>query len=171
MDSLLEELKQALDTALDGMSSEQMSWHPEGKWCAAEILEHLYLTYTGTIKGFERVIAGGTPIVSRPTMTHLVRQFVVLGMNYMPEGRKAPKTTLPRGLSLEMVRAEFGTKIVVMDGLITGCESRFGHHVKLLDHTILGPLTAAQWRRFHLIHGQHHVKQVLRLRKARHGYP
>ena len=49
MDSLLEELKQALESAVKGMSDEQMSWHPADKWCAAEVLEHLYLTYAGTI--------------------------------------------------------------------------------------------------------------------------
>jgi hypothetical protein len=35
----------------------------------------------------------------------------------------------------------------------------------VLDHLILGPLTAAQWRKFHWIHGRHHVKQILRLRE------
>jgi hypothetical protein len=42
MDSRLETLKQALESAVQGMSSEQWRWHPEGKWCAAEVLEHLY---------------------------------------------------------------------------------------------------------------------------------
>ena len=41
---------------MEGMSNEQWAWHPPGKWCAAEVLEHLYLTYTGTIEGFERVM-------------------------------------------------------------------------------------------------------------------
>ncbi len=56
MDSSLEKLKQALESALAGMSNEQMCRHPAGKWSAAEVLEHLYLTYTGTVKGFERVL-------------------------------------------------------------------------------------------------------------------
>jgi len=25
---------------------------------------------------------------------------------------------------------------------------------------VLGPLTASQWRKFHWIHGRHHVKQI-----------
>jgi hypothetical protein len=29
---------------------------------------------------------------------------------------------------------------------------------------VLGPLTIPQWRRFHLVHTQHHMKQVARLR-------
>jgi hypothetical protein len=46
MDSRLEELKQAVESAVEGLSSEQLGWHPADKWCAAELLEHLYLTYT-----------------------------------------------------------------------------------------------------------------------------
>ncbi|MGB6405070.1 MAG: hypothetical protein WBF26_19675 [Candidatus Sulfotelmatobacter sp.] len=46
MDSRLEELKRAVESAVEGLSSEQLGWHPTDKWCAAEVLEHLYLTYT-----------------------------------------------------------------------------------------------------------------------------
>ena len=53
MDSRLEELKRSLSLSVDGMSTEQLKWHPAEKWCAAEVLEHLYLSYTGTIKAFE----------------------------------------------------------------------------------------------------------------------
>jgi len=79
-------------------------------------------------------------------------------------GRKAPKQTAPRGLAPETVRAEVVQKLEAMDGIIAQCESRFGHG-KVLDHPILGPLTAAQWRKFHWIHGHHHVKQILKLRE------
>jgi hypothetical protein len=33
-----------------------------------------------------------------------------------------------------------------------------------LDHPILGPFSIAQWRKFHLVHGLHHVKQIQRLK-------
>ena len=90
MDSRLEKLKQALESAVEGMSSEQLSWHPPGKWCAAEVLEHLYLTYTGTIKGFEKLMKAGKPLATRASMKHRVRTLVVVGFGHMPEGRKAP---------------------------------------------------------------------------------
>jgi hypothetical protein len=64
MDSRLEKLKENLESAVEGVSSEQWSWHPQGKWCAAEVLEHLYLTYTETIHGFERVMASGRPLAA-----------------------------------------------------------------------------------------------------------
>jgi hypothetical protein len=164
MDSLLEVLKQTLEAAADGMSDEQMKWHPADKWCAAEVLEHLYLTYTGTIKGFERVLQASKPLAASASIKHRLRTVVVLGFNHLPEGRRAPKNTVPRGLPVEKVLSEVGLKIAAMDAILGQCEARFGRG-KVLDHPILGPLTAAQWRKFHLIHGKHHVKQILRLRK------
>lgn len=164
MDSLLEELKQVLESAVEGMSDKQMNWHPAEKWCAAEVLEHLYLTYTGTVKGFERVLEAGKPLAARASMKQRWRTLVVLRFNYLPEGRKAPKQTVPKGLAPEKVRAEVAQKLAAMDEVMAQCEAHFGRG-KLLDHPILGPLTVTQWKRFHLIHGRHHVKQILTLRE------
>jgi Protein of unknown function (DUF1569) len=166
MDSRLDKLKQSLESAVEGMSSEQWSWHPSGKWCAAEVLEHLYLTYTGTIKGFERMMASGRPLASRASMAQRVRTLVVVGLGHMPAGVKAPAVAVPKGLPAETVRSDFGAKIAAMDAIIAQCEARFGHRVHVLDHPILGPLTAPQWRKLHLVHGQHHCKQLLQLRES-----
>ncbi len=165
MDSRLEKLKNALESAVEGMSDEQLSWRPADKWCAAEVLEHLYLTYTGTIKGFEKVLAGGKPLATRASLAHRFRALVVVGFGHLPAGRRAPENTRPKGLAVEKVRNEVGAKIAAMDAIIAECEARFGRSVKLLDHPILGPLTATQWRKFHLVHGRHHQKQLLRLRQ------
>lgn len=166
MDSRLEKLKENLESAVEGMSSEQLSWHPPGKWCSAEVLEHLYFTYTGTIQGFERVMRKGKPLASRASMAHRVLTLVVVGLGHMPAGRKAPAMVLPKGLPAEKVRNEIGAKMAAMDAIITQCEARFGRHVKLLDHPILGPLTATQFRKLHVVHGRHHLKQLLRLRES-----
>jgi hypothetical protein len=166
MDSRLEGLKQDLESAVAGMSGEQMNWHPAEKWCAAEVLEHLYLTYTGTIKGFERVLAEGKPLTTSKSLTHRVRSLVVIGLGHMPEGRKSPAVAQPRGLLAEKVQEEVGAKLAAMDAIIAQCEARFGRGTTLLDHPILGPLTASQWRKFHVVHGRHHWKQLLRLREG-----
>lgn len=168
MDSRLEQLKQALESAVEEMSSEQLSWHPEGKWCAAEVLEHLYLTYTGSIRGFEKVLEAGKPLVRRRTMMDRVRTVAVVGFGYLPEGRKAPVNTVPKGLAAEQVQSDIGEKIVAMDAAIARCEERWGRGAMLLDHPALGPLTGAQWRKFHLVHGMHHQKQLLRLSAGMH---
>jgi Protein of unknown function (DUF1569) len=166
MDSRLDKLKQSLESVVGGMSSEQLRWHPEGKWCAVEVLEHLYLTYTGTIRGFERVMRSGKPLASRASMAQRALTLVVVGLGHMPAGRKAPAMVLPKGLPAEKVRAEIGAKIVAMDAIIARCEARFGPWVQLLDHPLLGPLSATQWRKLHLVHGQHHLKQLLQLRES-----
>ncbi|MGA8762613.1 MAG: DUF1569 domain-containing protein [Candidatus Sulfotelmatobacter sp.] len=164
MDSRLEELQQLLAAAVSGMSSAELSCHPPDKWCAAEVLEHLYLTYTGTIKGFEKVVAAGRPLASQASIGQRWRTLLVLEFGHLPFGRTAPATTRPRGLPAEQVRAEVALKIVGIDEIIAQCEQRFGRDTKLLDHPILGPLTAGQWRKFHLVHGRHHAKQIRKLR-------
>jgi hypothetical protein len=167
MNSRLETLRQLLEKATRNLSDDQLRWRREGKWCVAEILEHLRLTYTGTIKGLERVLQMDKPQAATPSFRHRLRTLVVLGLNYMPQGRKAPKQTVPRGLPSDDIKADIASSISAMDDILTKCEARFGTG-KLLDHPILGPLTARQWRAFHLIHGRHHVKQIERLR-ARMG--
>ena len=83
----------------------------------------------------------------------------------MPAGTKVPAVAVPKGLAAETVLNEFGAKIEAMDVIIAQCETRFGRRVHVLDHPILGPLTAPQWRKLHVVHGRHHHKQLLRLRE------
>jgi len=166
MDSRLGKLKQSVESAVEGMSSEQWSWHPPGKWSAAEVLEHLYLSYTGTITGFERVMRQGKPLASSASVAQRVLTLVAVGLGHIPAGLKAPPIVQPKGLPPEQVRNEIGAKIVAMEAIITQCEARFGRRVRLLDHPILGPLTATQWKKLHLAHGRHHLKQLLRLREG-----
>lgn len=171
MDSHLEKLQQVLSEAMAGLSAEDLRRHSPGKWCAQEVLEHLYLTYTGTIKGFSRVLEAGKPLAaSAPTFRQRVALFVLVGFGYMPNGRKSPRTAEPRGLPAETVRGEILARIAEMDAAIARCERELGEGrfraKALLDHPILGPLTSKQWRKFHLVHGMHHVKQIQRLREA-----
>ncbi len=165
LDPGLRQLNRALHEAVQSMSPQEWTWHPAEKWCAAEVLEHLYLTYTGTIKGFERVLQGGKAMATRSSIKHRVRCMLVLGFNYLPTGRKSPPTALPKGLPMEKVQSELATKLAAMDRIISECEERFGRDTKILDHPALGPLTGAQWRKFHVIHGRHHEKQLRQLRE------
>lgn len=164
MDPHLATLQRAIRSAIEGLTPEQLAWHPPQKWCTAEILEHLYLTYTGTTKGFGRVLAAGQPLAASPTWKHRAQSLIVLGFGYLPSGRKAPTHAQPRGLAPQQVAAEVASKIAEMDETIARCQEKFGSRVKVLDHPFLGPFTTAQWRKFHLVHGLHHVKQIRALR-------
>jgi hypothetical protein len=160
-------LQEAIASSVAGLSVEQLVSHPPGKWSAAEIVEHLYLTYTGTLKGFARVAVAGKSLATAQTWKQWTQTLVVLGFGYLPTGREAPPVARPRGVPLEKVLAEVGPKITEMDDLMASCEEKLGTRRKLLDHPILGPLTAAQWRKFHLLHGMHHIKQIRQLNPSR----
>jgi len=166
MDPFLQKLHNSIASATRDITAEELARHPEGKWCAAEVLEHLYLTYTGTIKGLERIGREGKPLARTPTLADRVRTTVVTGLGYMPPGRKAPERSRPRGMPAAQVVNEIATRIAEMDALITRYEAQFGKRIRLMDHPVLGPLTAQQWRKFHWVHGRHHVKQIRRLRES-----
>jgi hypothetical protein len=166
MDAYLQRLQEAITSATRGMTVEDLRRHPEGKWSTTEVLEHLYLTYTGTVKAFERVLQEGKPLARPPLLQDRMRTFVVTGLGHLPEGRKSPERALPRGMQPDEVTREIGPRISAMDEVIAQCEARFGKRTRVLDHPILGPLTARQWRKFHWVHGQHHLKQIRKLRGA-----
>jgi hypothetical protein len=167
MDFYLQRLQDAIGSVTEGMSAELLGRRLSAdKWSAAEVLEHLYLTYTGTIKGFEKCVAAGKPLARARTWKDRTRTMVVVGCGYLPEGRKAPENSVPRGLPPERVLAELSQKIAAMDAAISQAERKFGSDAALLDHPILGPLRAQQWRKFHWVHGRHHLKQLRRLRQS-----
>lgn len=167
MDFYLQRLQNAISSATAGLSVETLTRRPGAdKWSIAEILEHLYLTYTGTIKGFEKCLQAGKPLARVPTLQDRMRTTVVVKCGHMPGGRKAPQNSVPRGLPPERVLAEVVEKIAAMDAIITEAENKFGSGRRLLDHPILGPLQAREWRKFHWVHGRHHVKQMQRLRST-----
>jgi uncharacterized protein DUF1569 len=165
MDFYLQRLQDAISSVTEGMSPEMLVRCPRpGKWSAAEVLEHLYLTYTSTIKGFEKCLAAGKPLARVPNLMDRTKTTVVVKLSYMPGGRRAPQYAMPRGLPSETVLAEVAEKIIAMDAIITVAENKFGKSCPVLDHPIIGPLQAWEWRKFHWVHGRHHIKQLERLR-------
>jgi DinB superfamily len=165
VDPRLERLQREIASAIGGLRPEQWTSHPPGKWSIKEVLEHLYLTYTGTIKGFQRVAEAGKSLATTQSLAQRGRALVVVGFGYFPSGREAPPVARPRGVPAEKVQAEIGLKISEMEDIMAQCENKLGAHRKLLDHPILGPLTAAEWRKFHLVHGLHHTKQIRKLKE------
>lgn len=170
MDPHLLQLQQEITAAVSGLSPRQLTLHPPDKWCVAEVLEHLYLTYTGTIKGFGRLLESGKPMASPSTWKHSAQALLVVEFGYLPGGRQAPPQARPRGVSPEIVMAGITPKITEMDAIMTQCAGTFGAQAKVLDHPILGPFSIGQWRKFHLVHGRHHLKQIARLRKDAAGF-
>jgi uncharacterized protein DUF1569 len=160
MDSYLEQLQKELEDAMAGATPADLAKGPAGKWSSGQILEHLYLTYRGTNKGIQKCLETAAPLATRATFKQRVQGFVVLDLGYFPNGRKSPERVIPRGMLAEEVSRAIVPEIQQMQSRLADCERRFGARTKVLDHMILGPLTAAQWRKFHLMHGRHHARQI-----------
>ena len=165
MDSTLQQVGDAIEAATRGMSVEQLERHPEGKWPAAGVLEHLSITFGGTARLMRKCLEGGKPLGSAPTFKQSLATWVVTGLGYFPTGRPAPEFSQPKGLSGEAALRAIRENLVAMDQALSECEQRFGTQVKIADHVVLGPLSIPQWRRFHWVHTRHHMKQIARLRK------
>jgi len=164
MDANLLRLHTTLASAIRSMTLDQLTRHPAGKWSTAEILEHLNLSYTGTIKGMQRGLDSGSPSASSDRGRMRWQRLILIRGGYFPYGRKSPERVLPRGAPPQQVAAEILENVARMDAVIQECEARFGRRKPLADHPVLGPLTAAEWRKFHLVHAKHHAKQIRKLR-------
>jgi uncharacterized protein DUF1569 len=160
MDSFLERLRQELEDAIGSASPSALAEAPAGKWNAAQILEHLLLTYQNTNRGIDKCLKQGAPLATRATVKQRVAALLVVNLGYLPKGRKAPERVTPRGMPPEEVQRAIVAELQRMGSGLDDCERRFGARTKIMDHPILGPLTAGEWRKFHWVHGRHHARQV-----------
>jgi hypothetical protein len=160
MNSYLERLRQELEDAIAGASPSALAQAPAGKWSAAQILEHLFLTYKNTNRGMAKCLETGAPLATRAALKQRLATLLVVNLGYMPAGRKAPERATPRGMSPQEVQPAIAPELQRMASGLDDCERRFGARTKIMDHPFLGPLTAEEWRRFHWVHGRHHARQI-----------
>lgn len=176
MDPILSQLQTEISLALRGLSSTETQWRPlnhSKKWSIQQIADHLLLTYQGTESGIQARLAKGTATLARPSMLQRFVQYTLTHLGYFPRGRQAPLSVVPPSQPNPMTGAELAGltegHLTSLDSLFERAEALFGE-ARCVSHPILGPLSIHQWRRFQLIHGQHHIKQVLATR-AEHGRP
>jgi hypothetical protein len=166
MNKWLTQIEGMVTSATQGMTEEQLAWHPEGKWSTAQILEHLCKTYTGTKLGYEKAMATNRSLAgaSKGLQQSLAR-FVLINLGYFPTGRKSPERALPSnnwtGSHATRTICEELVKLIEAQQKV---ETKFSG-VKVVDHPVLGPLTPDQWARFHYVHAKHHMKQIAGLRR------
>lgn len=161
----LQQARDAIDRAIEGMTEEQLSWHSEGKWSSAGILEHLSLAYGRTTERMKPVAQQGTIEVRRATFKERVGGLIVLKLGRIPAGRKAPEGLSPKGASPGQAITSIRQNLSAMDEVFKQCEARFGDRKIVLVHAILGPLSVRDWRRFHCVHTLHHMRQIHGLRQ------
>ncbi len=170
MNTDLSRLDRELTEALVGLSASQTQATPTArpeKWSIQQVVDHLLKTYQATVPVIQTRIDKRSATRAQPTVQQRLGQFFIVNLGRFPRGRESPPAVSPSlpaklqsGAELsERVRAELQT----LDEVVERAEHLFGGQ-RAASHMILGPLSMVQWRRFHLVHGLHHVKQIRAIR-------
>ena len=138
------------------------------QWTIQQIVEHLTLTYSATEVALTSRIAKGRPTRARATLRQHASRFLVVDFGYFPVGISAPSAVTPAPdlapLSGEELVAKISQRLQQLDELLDELAALFGERNRCISHMILGPLSPREWRRFHLVHGLHHLRQIDRIR-------
>lgn len=165
-----QKLSDAFAAKLAGSSCERCQTHPRGEagvWSIQDVVEHLILTYRGTVIQTEKYRQRGRPSEKKPTLKQAVKRTVVVSLGYFPAGNPAPVFVRPGLAGLGSMSGEelallFQEELSRMDEQLDRCAQVFGKQ-RFATHFLLGPMSVRQWRRFHLVHGRHHLAQLDRI--------
>jgi hypothetical protein len=168
MHPILQNVESQFHKILGPLDAEETQRHPDGnllRWNAQQVVEHLILTYQLSSVALATRLQKRRPTAARCTPLEWWLQLLVLSMGRMPKGAPAPSVTVPKP-SLPLSGHELAWKLTneaeKMDDLLTQCRAQFGLE-RVASHIVLGPLRVDQWRRFHVIHGLHHLQQIERI--------
>jgi len=162
-----EHIHKILVSVTQGMTPQDWGRHSDGKWSAAEVIEHLSLTYSGTARSMQKVLEAGAPTATPRKLKQRLAIWWITRLGRFPEGRQSPEQVRPKGETGPpgAVLTTALENLSKMDAAIADCERRFGS-VCLSDHPVLGALNGTQWRKFHSVHARHHAAQIERLRRV-----
>jgi len=139
-----------------------------GKWSIQQIVEHLLSTYRASGAALQARIEKRSGTRAKPTLRQRLGQFYIISLGRFPYGRPAPAAVTPSTPSTIRCGDDLAQRVSVelakIDQLTARGEHLFGDR-RAVSHLILGPLSMRQWRRFHLIHGRHHLKQIRAIRR------
>lgn len=173
MDQNLHLIDIEMRAALAGLDARQTQATPEGhpeKWSIQQIVEHLLLSYGASAGVVRERLLKRKPTKAIPTVQQRLGQWMLIGLGYFPAGRKSPASVTPSVplvlQSGEELAGKVNRALEEFDGLTREGERVLGTG-RAASHLVLGPLSMAQWRRFHLVHARHHLQQVGRIRRER----
>jgi hypothetical protein len=167
MHAVLERVVNQISGEVRHLDADATQLHPKDltyKWNAQQVIEHLVLGYRMTTEALESRLNKGGSRKHKSTYLQWSLQMMILSFGAMPHGVPALEETMPKpgGFSamsgrelIDLLRRE----IEAMDAVLDACRRRFGIE-RVGIHPFLGPLRVDQWRRFHAVHGHHHLTQL-----------
>jgi hypothetical protein len=168
MHAVLERVVSLLSSELLSLDAETTQLHPNGrayKWNAQEVIEHLVLGYRQTSRALEiRLSKGRLSRNQKRTWLQWLLQLMILSFGKLPTGVPATEETTPvagrfAAMDGQQLSDLLRQEIETMDKLFDACRRKFGME-RVAVHPFLGPLRVDQWRRFHVVHGFHHLTQL-----------
>jgi hypothetical protein len=168
MHAVLERVVDQISSEVRHLDADATQLHPKGldyKWNAQQVVEHLVLGYRLTTKVLEtRLKKGRLSRKQGRTYLQWLLQMMMLSFGAMPQGVPALEETMPKpgrfpAMSGRELTDLLRQEIEAMDTMLDACRRRFGIE-RVAIHPLLGPLRVDQWRRFHAVHGVHHLSQL-----------
>jgi hypothetical protein len=169
MHAVLERVICQIESEVGGLEAETAQLHPKDLaylWSAQQLIEHLVLGYRVTSVALQNRLNKGRLSRQRKKRTWLQwsLQIMILTFGSMPKGLPAPVETTPVPDSLGVLNGRqladlLRKEVDVMDSLLDQCRHKFGME-RVVTQPLLGPLRVDQWRRYHVVHGYHHLEQL-----------
>ncbi len=168
MHAVLERVVCQIAEEIQGLDAEAAQLHPKGlayKWSAQQVVEHLVLSYRMTGTALKtRLQKGHAPRKQQRTRLQWLLQMMILSFGALPRGVPALDETKPVAGKFASMNGRqlvdcLREELEQMDNLLDQCRHAFGME-RVAIHPWLGSLRVDQWRRFHAIHGMHHVTQL-----------
>jgi hypothetical protein len=161
MNAWLDRLRKEIEETTSDLLDSDWSRAPEGRWNSAQILEHLGRSYGTTAKMMElNIREGGPPKVRAAKLSEFLTKVLILNLEIFPSGAKSPLLVMPHGDPGPVALQRALSNLERMDAAITSAEELWGGKQAIAMHPVLGPLNTSQWRKFHYMHGHHHVLQM-----------
>jgi hypothetical protein len=168
MHAVLERVVSQISSEVLGLDAETTQLHPNGlvyKWSAQQVVEHLVLGYRLTSSALEnRLSKGRLSRNHKRTYLQWSLQLMMLSFGKLPRGVPALDETMPVAGSFAALDGQqlgdlMRQEVDAMDTMFDRCRRKFGME-RVAVHPFLGPLRVDQWRRFHAVHGLHHLDQL-----------
>jgi hypothetical protein len=150
------------------LTAEAAQLHPGGSthvWSAQQVVEHLVLGYRITTAALQvRLDKGRLSRRGNRTRVQWLLQIMILSFGRLPRGAPAREEETPveglfPAMNGEQLAALVRREVEAMDAALDACRQKFGME-RVAPHAWLGFLRVDQWRRFHVVHGLHHVVQL-----------
>ncbi|HXP10727.1 MAG TPA: DUF1569 domain-containing protein [Acidobacteriaceae bacterium] len=168
MHAVLERVVCQIENEVGGLDAETAQLHPKDLpyiWNAQQVIEHLVLSYRVTNATLQsRLNKGRLSRHRKRTWLQWLLQLMILTFGDMPKGVPAAEETTPvpdlfASLDGRQLADLLRKEISLMDSLLDQCRRKFGME-RVAVHPLLGALRVDQWRRYHVVHGYHHLEQL-----------